>query len=110
MGVISEYDLLELCGKLKVGEVDVHSCAQYMTSPVKSVSPDVSLDVVAKIFKAASIGRLFVADGSRLLGVISRRDVLWHIHGKRNGSEKKPRATTVMAMHPSTAVATEALS
>ena len=86
LGVISEYDVLELCGMLADSDMTLHSCAEYMTSPVKTVSPHASLEVVAKVFKAASIRRLFVVDGDNLVGVISRRDVLRYIRENRHVS------------------------
>ena len=95
MGVLSEYDVLELCGKLADSDGSLQSCSKYMTSPVKTVSPHASLDVVAKIFKAASIRRLFVADGDHLMGVIARRDVLRHIRSSRCPSQASARPTAV---------------
>lgn len=90
LGVISEYDVLKLCGQSAEAAQRLESCATYMTSPVKTISPHASLEVVAKIFQAASVRRLFVVDGDRLVGVISRRDVLRYIrdnrHAPRNAS------------------------
>src|SRR5262249_43615491 len=93
LGVISEYDVLQLFGKSANSDLALDSCAKYMTSPVKTVSPHASLDVVAKIFKAASIRRLFVVDGEQLVGVIARRDVLRHIRSNRRGSACSCNAT-----------------
>jgi CBS domain-containing protein len=84
LGVLSEFDVLELCGKLAESNAVLHPCSEYMTSPVKTVSPHASIDVVAKIFQAASIRRLFVAEGDRLVGVISRRDLLRYIRANRH--------------------------
>jgi len=86
LGVLSEFDLLELCGKLAESDAAMHPCSEYMTSPVKSVSPHASIDVVAKIFQAASIRRLFVTDGDKLVGVISRRDLLRYVRENRHVS------------------------
>jgi len=94
LGVLSEYDVLELCGKLAESDATLHPCSEYMTSPVKTVSPHASIDVVAKIFKAASIRRLFVTDGDKLVGVISRRDLLRYIRQNRHAS---PAAAVAMA-------------
>jgi len=86
LGVLSEFDLLELCCKLADSDAAMHPCSEYMTSPVKSVSPHASIDVVAKIFQAASIRRLFVTEGDKLVGVISRRDLLRYIRANRHAS------------------------
>jgi len=87
LGVLSEFDLLELCGKLADSDSAMHPCSEYMTSPVKSVSPHASIDVVAKIFQAASIRRLFVTEGDKLVGVISRRDLLRYVRQNRHVSQ-----------------------
>jgi CBS domain-containing protein len=84
LGVLSEFDLLELCGKLGEAGAALHPCSEYMTSPVKSVSPHASIDVVAKIFQAASIRRLFVTEGDKLVGVVSRRDLLRYVRENRH--------------------------
>jgi CBS domain-containing protein len=86
LGVLSEFDLLELCGKLAESGAVMHPCSEYMTTRVKTVSPHASIEVVANIFKAASIRRLFVIDGDKLVGVISRRDLLRYIRQHRHAS------------------------
>ena len=91
LGVISEYDVLELCSQVAESDATLHPCSEYMTSPVKTISPHASIDVVAKIFKAASIRRLFVAEGDKLVGVISRRDLLRYIRENRHASQSAGR-------------------
>lgn len=86
LGVLSEFDVLELCSKVAESDATLHPCSEYMTCPVKTVSPHASIDVVAKIFRAASIRRLFVTDGDKLVGVISRRDLLRYIRQNRHAS------------------------
>ena len=86
LGVISEYDVLELCSKVGHADANLEPCSEYMTSPVKSISPHASIDVVAKIFQTASIRRLFVVEDNKLVGVISRRDLLRFIRENRHVS------------------------
>jgi len=88
LGVISEFDLLKLCGKLGDSDTAMRPCSEFMTSRVKSVSPHASIEVVAKIFQAASIRRLFVTEGDKLVGVISRRDLLRYIRENRHVKQR----------------------
>jgi len=84
LGVISEYDVLQLLGQADQPAARLEPCAKYMTSPVKSISPHASLDVVANVFRAASTRRLFVVEDEKLIGVISRRDILRYIRDHRH--------------------------
>ena len=47
-----------------------------MTTPVVAVAPDVSLDVLADTFRTRRLRCLPVVDGTRLVGVITRRDLV----------------------------------
>jgi CBS domain-containing protein len=84
LGVISEYDVLQLCDHVADSGTTLEPCSKFMTSPVKSVSPHASIEVVAKIFRTASIRRLFVTESDKLVGVISRRDLLRFIRQNRH--------------------------
>lgn len=94
VGVVSEADLMpkeEFRGGtdtrpgLFAGGAEKHRWEQaggvtagdVMTSPVKSVSPDLAASAAARELAAAGVRRLFVidADGA-LVGVLSRRDLL----------------------------------
>ncbi|HEX7661599.1 MAG TPA: CBS domain-containing protein [Pseudonocardiaceae bacterium] len=49
---------------------------QLMTSPVVTVSPDEYLPNAARMMAWSKVRRLFVIDNGRLVGVVSRRDLL----------------------------------
>jgi len=50
--------------------------AELMTSPVITIGPDEPVAVAARRMAEEGVRRLFVVDGGRLVGVVSRRDVL----------------------------------
>ncbi|MBP89966.1 MAG: hypothetical protein CMJ64_25200 [Planctomycetaceae bacterium] len=83
MGVITEYDVLQLYGTADSSQ-SYATCEEFMTAQVKSVQEDASVDVAARIFQASAIRRLLVTSGEKLVGILSRRDVLRCIHESRN--------------------------
>ena len=89
VGIISEYDVLELFGQPESESLLFEPCEKYMTTNLKTISPDASLKTAATIFRAASLRRLLVVDDHRLVGVLSRRDVVRHIRDER---DKRHRA------------------
>ena len=73
LGVITEYDLLQSISTLQLnGKV-----ADFMTTDVTTVSGDVSLVELAEIFRSTRVRRLPVVSDGKLLGVVSRRDLLF---------------------------------
>ena len=73
VGIISEFALLTVTYDLKsCGE----PVSQHMTADVVTVAPDTSLTEIADIFILHRLRRLPVVENSRLVGIISRRDLL----------------------------------
>jgi CBS domain-containing protein len=74
LGVISEYDLLQSIGTLQLnGKV-----ADFMTTDVTAVGEHVPLVELAKIFLSTRVRRLpVISDDNKVIGVISRRDLLF---------------------------------
>jgi CBS domain-containing protein/DNA-directed RNA polymerase subunit RPC12/RpoP len=70
VGVVTEYDVIGKEGKT-VGDI--------MTRAVISVTPDTSLDEVSRILVHERIKRLIVLDQGRLVGIISRADLVKEI-------------------------------
>ena len=85
VGLITEYDILNLYGKSDDECAKHEPCEKYMTTEVKTVQQDASLEVAATIFRAASLRRLLVLDGERFVGILSRRDIVRRIRDKRAG-------------------------
>ncbi len=72
-GVVSEFDLLKL---IYNPETEKNRVADYMTVGVVSVSPTDSVIDVADLFLERSLRRLPVVEDGKLLGMISRRDLI----------------------------------
>ncbi|HKF38304.1 MAG TPA: CBS domain-containing protein, partial [Ktedonobacteraceae bacterium] len=70
VGVVTEYDLIGKEGQ-KVGEI--------MTRGVISVTPDTDLEEVSHLLVHERIRRLPVLDQGRLVGIISRADLVREI-------------------------------
>jgi CBS domain-containing protein len=73
VGIISEFDLLELAwdGDCRSSEV-----YQYMTRQVHTVDEDEELSCVAERFRLFGISRLPVLHGERVVGIIDRHVLL----------------------------------
>ncbi len=82
LGVITEFDVLRLYGH-NDSTTNYATCEQFMTSTVKTVQQAATVDVAANVFRASAIRRLLVLDGERLVGILSRRDILRCIHRQR---------------------------
>lgn len=85
LGVITEYDVLRLYGVDHSASHFAH-CGEFMTHEVKSVQEDASVEVAANIFRASAIRRLLVLSGEKLVGILSRRDILRCIHEQRTAA------------------------
>jgi len=83
VGLITEYDVLQLYGNPGAGCQEHAPCERYMTHEVKTVQQSAALDVAAKIFQVASLRRLLVLDGEKFVGVLSRRDVVRSMRDSR---------------------------
>ncbi len=80
VGVISEKDCLNLLAKGVRGNVPHGSIAEFMTTEVETMSPDVDLYYAAGLFLKRNYRRFPVVEDGILVGQISRRDILRAIH------------------------------
>jgi len=73
LGVISEVDIIDL-----VYNADIESSLvlDYMTRDVTFLDAEASLDDAASIFCSKSIRRIPIVQDSRLVGILSRRDLI----------------------------------
>jgi CBS domain-containing protein len=76
LGIITEFDLLELVWNPNTGKNKVY---HYMTRDVRTVNEEADLTDVADLFRTLSIRRLLVMSGGRVAGIISRRDLIWYV-------------------------------
>ncbi|MDH3727833.1 MAG: CBS domain-containing protein [Myxococcales bacterium] len=78
IGMISRRDV-ERATRDGRDSLTVASC---MAHPVRTTSPDTPLSGALQQMKAHNIGRLPVLDGTRIVGILSRDDVLGHLYGE----------------------------
>ena len=96
IGVVSEADVLakqefhggrddiphDRAGRDRWYRALAHTAGEVMTTPVRTVHADEPLSVAARLLATAKIRRLFVTDDlGRLVGVVSRRDLL-RVYGR----------------------------
>ncbi len=73
MGVISEIDIIDLVYE---ADVDASTVRDHMTRDVRSLDAEASLDDAASIFCKKSIRRIPIVQDGRLVGILSRRDLI----------------------------------
>ncbi|MBD2104147.1 CBS domain-containing protein [Leptolyngbya sp. FACHB-261] len=76
VGVISRRDL-DIALHHGFGHAPVRG---YMTSQVRTITPDTPLPEIETLMVTYDIGRLPVLDGSELIGIVTRTDVLRQLH------------------------------
>ncbi|MBN1505841.1 MAG: CBS domain-containing protein [Sedimentisphaerales bacterium] len=74
IGVLSEKDVLRAVSGPPV-DLRRITIAQTMSSPVQSVTPDVSVLKAGRIMQARQIRRLPVLDGKHLVGIVTQTDI-----------------------------------
>lgn len=80
VGMLSEKDCLKVALVANFEGVEPGSVRDFMTADVATVAPDADLLDVASRFVDAPFKRLPVVENGRLIGQISRSDVLRAIH------------------------------
>jgi len=76
VGILTERDCIDIA--LEAGYFDERGgkISQFMTTPVKTVDVDTTIVEIAQLMCRSSHRRFPVLDGGRLVGLISRRDIL----------------------------------
>jgi CBS domain-containing protein len=87
LGIITEFDLLELVWNPNTAK---NKAYHYMTRNVRTVSEEDELVDVAEQFHALPIRRLLVMRDDQVVGIISRRDLIWYILNLR-GQMPQPK-------------------
>lgn len=86
LGIITEFDLLELVWNPHTNEDKAY---HHMTRDVRTVDEEEELTDIVDLFRTLSIRRLLVMCNDRVVGIISRRDLIWYIL-KLRGQFPKP--------------------
>ncbi|MBT4864808.1 MAG: CBS domain-containing protein [Planctomycetaceae bacterium] len=73
VGLVSEYELLQVVYDRLLATVPV---SEFMTREVISYGPDTTIIEVAGMFMAARIRRIPIVEDGKLIGLLSRRDLL----------------------------------
>jgi CBS domain-containing protein len=76
VGIITEFDLLEMVWD---PHTDKNKVYHYMTRDTHTVDENDELTDVAEIFQTLPIRRLIVMSGNKVVGIVSRRDLIWYI-------------------------------
>ena len=77
LGILTERDCIKTCLQSGYFDEETGCVAEFMTpAPVTTVAPDDSLIDVAELFANSPFRRAPVVQDGRLVGLISRRDVM----------------------------------
>ncbi len=78
-GILTERDVLDA---VAVGaDLDLETVGKWMTAYPDSIDPDMQVTEAAEWMLASGYRHIPVTDGSRILGMISIKDVLWAMTG-----------------------------
>ena len=76
VGILSEKDCLRLLATGDDHDLPRGTVAEYMTEDVQTVTPTMNVYFAAGMFLSTSVRRFPVVDGGRLVGAITRFDIL----------------------------------
>jgi CBS domain-containing protein len=96
IGVLSELDCLRMLASDEFYQEEQEEGAlveQFMTVGGKTIAPDLGIYAISHYFLTMPIGRLPVVENDRLVGQVSRRDVL-------RGMEEMSRKRLVRKRYP----------
>jgi CBS domain-containing protein len=97
VGVISEKDCMRFLLDGLMTHAPDATVASLMSKDVETITPDVSLLVIAEIFFSQPYRRLPVVEDGQLVGQVSRRDVLramQELHKKQSRNVSSSEAVT----------------
>lgn len=94
VGVLSEYDCVAVLARAAADKWPAGRVSERMTTDVETVSPAEDIFALATRFTEGRHRRLLVVEGEKLVGVISRRDLLGALESLMTRLSKEPRQTT----------------
>ncbi len=101
-GIVSELDCMRILtsGQFSQDSYDEDARVQdVMTSDVQTIGPELDLFGIAQRFLSQNIRRLPVVEHGRLVGIVSRRDVLLGVEKMRDAVRHPPVAKRVTGLY-----------
>jgi len=90
VGIISEFDLLELLSDCQAGKEKV---CDYMSTELRTVTEETDCREVVRILRSTRLKRLPVTQNGTLVGIISRHDLIRSIQKERRPPEQASTKT-----------------
>jgi len=87
VGVISEIDIIDLVYK---ADIDGSLVGDFMCREIQSLNVDASLDDAASLFCGKNIRRIPIVQDGKLVGVLSRRDLIRFVRSVRKNAVLAP--------------------
>lgn len=85
LGMLSEKDCLKLLAKGVDGEAPEGTVADFMTTDLVTIPPDMNVYFAAGLFLSLTVRRLPVVEDGKLVGAITRFDILRVIQANLRG-------------------------
>lgn len=98
VGVLSEYDCVSVLAQAAADKWPMGTVADRMTREVETVSPKDDVFALATRFSEGRHRRLLVVDAGKLVGLISRRDLLRALASLERKARRRPRKSTYDAI------------
>ena len=94
VGVLSEYDCVTALSEAVAGQWPLGRVSEHMTRDIETVSPTDDVFALSARFTGGRHRRLLVEDEGKLVGLISRRDLLRALEALEHETSQRPRKTT----------------
>jgi CBS domain-containing protein len=91
LGVITEYDIIDMVDDLETERNQVY---HYMSRSPVTIEADTPVSELGKMFRSRSIRRFPVVENGRLVGILSRRELIRFVHAKRAYAQARSEFAT----------------
>ena len=98
VGILSEYDCVAVLANAAADKWRTGRVSDRMTTEVETVSPTEDVFALSTRFSQGRHRRLLVVEGEKLVGLISRRDLLKALESLVNQLGKEPTQSTYAAI------------
>lgn len=107
-GIVADFDLLKSHLNLN-GQLASQAVGSIISRAVVVVSADALIEQAIPLFRDGSCSRAYVCRDGRLLGRLSRSNVLGHLAGRASAVARQPSVSSVrtsLTIHPTAAIDT----